>query len=383
VTQSEDLAHFLVGAGGSPPGPDAEAARRFVAEGVLPGTLSQVVAEALVDLLVAERELSKLTLLCEKGARDVAKVARRGLHRLRSHGVRVDVPRPELGTLPSPVPVTEPGEAWTTTPDAKGARLVAVLVPGARAGFCMIHVQVSDELGLVDVFLSEGPKRAWRDLRRAFREEMPDMVMADLPIGYAVSLIEEAYELTVASGRSPPSEFAHARSFLPPSSRGEHPALSRIAPAALSAGDAEALFELSDLAEWAPAREHLTSLSLRMEEVATSTLLIDERQRRDARRAVIDRIVEKVWDTPSRERYRRRLLDCALIYGLAGHEDDAGRLRAQADRLASPEFVAVEDPFARRLVEKLLPEDLQDHRIVSAADSATEAPAAKKTLWTP
>lgn len=383
MSHAEDLAQFLVGPGGVPPVPEAEAARRYVIAGELPGALSTAVCSALVAVLVARRDLDKLALLCEKGPREVAKEARRGLHRLRSHGVKAKVPRAPVAATPVRLPVAEPGEAWATSPDGKGSRMVAVLVVAPRVGFCMIHAQVSDEIGLVDVFSGEGPKRVWRDLRKRFRENSPHLVMADIPVGYAAALIEEGYERSLALGRSPPPEFAHVRAFLPQLVAGEHPALSEIAPASLTPSDAVALHDLGDLASWVPAREHLTTLSLRMGEVATSTLLIDDRQREQARQAVIDRMVETVWDAEGRARYRRRLLDCALLYGRAGYEDDAARLRAQADRLESPEFVAIQDAFARRMVEKLIPDEMRGNRIVAGLDAAKESESVKRTLWTP
>jgi hypothetical protein len=156
-----------------------------------------------------------------------------------------------------------------------------------------------------------------------------------------------------------PRRAGRSRHFLAPgATAAEHPALARVAPAAeLDRETAAGLLDLPDLYSWVPAREVLQSLSLRFDEVATSTLMVDDRQRQAARRDAIDRAIGASFDDAGRAMWRRRLYDAALVYAAAGHEEEAAQMRAQGDRLAAPGLDPLLDPFCRAMVEKLIPAD--------------------------
>jgi hypothetical protein len=339
------------------------AARAFVENGGDPPVLGGDAARALVAVLVERRDAERLAILAQRGARDLAKEARRGIHLLRTKGVAAEAPR-KAAPAPAPIAAAEPDEAYGSSPDGKGDRLVSVLRLSHDGGFDQIHVTISDETGLVEIVTGRGPKKAFRNLKRRF--EQSHLVFAELPFDHALALVQEAYEKTVALGRAVPPGYAAARGSLEggpgSAARLPHPALA-IAPATqLGATDAAALHELPDLLSWVPDREVLRQLSMRLDEVATSQLMVDEGQRAAARVAAIDRAIESSFEAAGRAAWRRRLLDAALVYGAAGHEDDAARLRAQADRLGAADFRPVEDPFARALVEKVLPPELRPDR---------------------
>ncbi len=366
--------------------PAADAALRF-ADGadVEPPTVPLAVADALVALLVERRDTNKLEALAAHGDRDTAKAARRGIHLLRTKGVATAAPRRPVPGPSTPTPTHEEVEAWASPPDGKGERLVSILRASPSGGFDQIHLTLSDEEGLVDVIALQGPRKRFRDLKRRFEER--HLVFAQIPFAYGQQLVQEAYDRTIARRRSPPSGYAAARSVIgAPHGEVPHPALTEITPSdTLTIEDGRGLHVLPDLLTWAPDRVVLETLSLRFDEIATSQLLVDDRQRDQARMGAIDQAVEATFETSQRPRWHRRLLDAALVYARAGHEDDAMRLRAEADRVVAPDFVPTEDGFARGLIEKLMAPEMRTGLVTApgVAEPEQQSGSPSKLIITP
>jgi hypothetical protein len=333
----------------------------YLAGADVPAELDPETARALVAALVERRDAARLQALAQAGGAKLAKEARRGLHRLRSRGVSAEAPRAPRAPGDAVKPATEHGEAWASSPDGAGERLVSLVQPAAGGGWDVVHVRFSDEVGLLEAVRAQGPKKIWRGLLKKFEEA--DLVFAEVEPGYASWLVEEAYRKTSSLGRSPPQGFGSARTVLPPAAEPvRHPG-EELAPAELAPEQARALHALPDLRSWVPSRDILNTLRLRLEEVEASQLFVDDRQKQEARLQAVDTSIETTFAGEARERWRRRLLDTAFVYHRAGRADDARRLRAQADRLANPGFASLADAFARALVEKLLPPELTQGRL--------------------
>jgi hypothetical protein len=306
-----------------------------------------------IDALVAAGDAAKLTELAASSDKERAKAARRGLHLLRTRGV--SVPAPKKAAAAPPRAIGDSAEAWTCVPDANGERLVVAVVPSPGGDFNVITAHVSDERGLLQLAFGKGPRKHARDVRKSFEES--GGFAGDVPIERATLLVEAAYQLTLQRGASPPAEFAAARRVLPPvrvAPDAPHPALAEIPPAeAFDRDAAELLHQLPTIARWIVPGDELRALEQRLEEVATSRLLVDERQRQTAWQDAIDGTITRAFDAAGRARWQRRLYDAAIVFAAAGHGEDAAALRAQGDRLADAAFDPLTDPFARGMVEKV------------------------------
>ncbi len=305
-----------------------------------------------IDALVAAGDAVRLTTLAGSPDKDVAKAARRGLHVLRTRGVSA----PEVKKVATtPRPIVDTAEAWTCVPDANGERLVVAIVPAPGGDFFAITAHVSDERGILQIAFGKGPRKHAREVRHSF--EQSGGFAADVGIERAAELIDLAYQTTLARGASPPAEFAAAHRVLPRvhvTPGAPHPALAELpAPAVFNREQAELLHKLPTIARWVPSAPELRALEQRLEEVATSRLLIDGPQRQAAWQDVIDKAIVTAFDGAGRVRWRRRALDAALVFAAAGLRDDAANLRAQADLLVADGFDPLTDPFARALVEKI------------------------------
>ncbi len=335
-----DARAFLVGELAAPPSP-----------------LAVDLVAALVACLVERRDADRLGLLAGVADRAIAKEARRGLHQLRARGIAAHRVTPATTALPSSLPVEPELEAWSGIADARGERMVSFARTTPDGGFEQLHFTISDEQGVVDLVTGRGPRRAFRELRRRF--DAASVPFAETPLDFARADVARAYALTLALGRAAPQGFAFARSAIgdPPPGDLPHPALVEVPSMTLTAEAAIGLQELPGISGWMAPREVITALGRRLEEVGKSTLFVDEPQRARARVEAVEQAIVETFAGERRARWQTRLLDAALVYLRAGHEDDAGHLRAQADRVADATFAPVADPFARRLIEKLLPAD--------------------------
>jgi hypothetical protein len=318
--------------------------------------MSEKPAEEIVRELVDARDVERLQALAAGKDKALAKAARRGLHLLRTKGVEAEAPRAPAPATP-PVAVGERPEAWTGIPDRRGVRLVSLCQPSPSGGFDFAHVMLSDERGVEDAAVGRGPKKAFREARRHF--EGSGLLVSEIPLEYALALVTRAYDLTLALGRSPPADYAVARRVFagrPAATQADiERALAEIPAPAWTPAGAAALHDLPDLFHWIAPNDVLDALGLRWEEIATSTLLVDDAQRLRARHDAVDKAVARVADDAGRARWQRRLLDAAMVYAAAGDVRAAGLCKAEAAHLGEPGVDPVGDPFCRKLVEKVLP----------------------------
>jgi hypothetical protein len=313
--------------------------------------------EPNVDALVRSADVAGLLALASSADARLAKAARRGLHRLRSAGVAV--PEPGPAQRPAPTSSTTPSAkelpSLATSADGAGERLVW-LMRRTDQGAHVFQARVHEEHGLLDFWAVRWPVRRARALGKEILA-MTDLPSAEVPSDWARWLIEEAYERTLARKRAVPSEFVHARADLgaAPCRFPEHPAVTHVPPAE-EAGEREMreLHRASCCAGWAPERDEIDRLALRLDEVRTSRLVLGDVQRAERREATVRLAVTEYFTPERRARFALRLLDAAYVMHLAGDEKRAGVARAAADALLDPSLDVERQPFAMELFAKLL-----------------------------
>jgi hypothetical protein len=308
-------------------------------------------SETNVDALVAAGDVNGLQALATGSDKLLAKAAKKGLHVLRTRGVKVEVVRP-VG--PAPRAIGDVASAWTCVPDANGERLVVASLP-KHGDFDMITVHVSDEKGLIQCAYGRGPRKHGQQVRKSF--ETSGGFAADVSVERVSAIIERAYQATLARGGSPPDDFAAARRVLPrvaPASDADHPALVLAEAGPISEETAIGLHELPTLRYWIPTPDALRESFARLEEIAQSTLFVDDAQRQQARKDELDKMISLAFDAAGRARWSRRLLDAAELFAAGGLPEDAAACATQAVTIRAEGFDPLSDPFSRHLVEKAL-----------------------------
>jgi hypothetical protein len=335
-----------------------EAARAF-ADGevaLLPSALAAGEGEALVALLVERGDSGRLQRLGEGADKALAKQARRALHLLRTRGVTLPAPEPRQYRMRGPFAADEE-PSLVSRIDGQGDRLVW-LVRAAESGFAVFQAQASEARGLVGFQALEAPRKQWRQhAADLVADEL--MTVARVAASYARGLIEEAYQRTLALGRTPPEEFVRARLDLghyEPRGPAEHPVHLVAPPLPLAEARARlaTLHQLAAVAPWIPDEEELQRLDLEVGQVLTSKLVLEPQLKREQLERAIERVANQALTPAYRARLAERLRETAYLLALRGRVDE-GRLAATAAQLTLDESVAAADnPFVIELFRKVV-----------------------------
>ena len=308
-------------------------------------------ADALVATLLERNDVDGLGKLAAGARPKLAKAARKGLHRLRSKGAKIDAPARATG--PAITPLVEAPEARVSSPDGAGERLVVFALPGTSGGWEHAHFRLSDELGVMESIAARGPRRILKDLIKRF--EASHVAFGPVPPPRAVALVADAFARTVAAGRSAPQGYAAAWGLLRPIGG---PAGSAVLPPPAGKVEVAALLELADLATWAPPVTALRALEERIVGIDESKLVLEEAQKVDARAVAVEQAVAQMATPEAARKLALRLRDTAEACHADGRTDDAAQLLALAARFDGA--VDATDPFLRGLMRRVLPQELAD-----------------------
>jgi hypothetical protein len=319
------------------------------------------VALAAAVLLAAARagRVELVAALAASQEKELAKEAKRQLHRLRLRGVAIPeapAPAPALTAAPEPPPT-----AYGSTFDAQGERAVWLPrnVPGR--GLEVGQAVCSDGRGLVELHLGLVGRKEWRAFVKGLLERGAAMGVAELEWGQAHARIAAARALNETSGQRVPDGADQWLGQL-----GAPPPLADPA-AALPALDAEAeqaalsasaeLHQHPLLRGWLGEEAFLREVATRLDELEKSPLALDAGQKAERQRELVREAIDRYFTPERRARLAGRLVEVAAWFIRAGHADRAA-LAAAAARALAAGVPAGQVPFAARLIEKAFTIDL-------------------------
>jgi hypothetical protein len=176
-------------------------------------TLSRAKAEEVATLppplalavLHAAAQAGRVELVAALGAakeKELAKEAKRLLHRLKLRGVAV--PEPAPAPPPPPPPPEPPPPAYASTADARGERAIWLPrnVPGK--GVEVAQVVCSAEKGLIELQLGLLGRKEWRGFVKGLLERGTAMGVTELPWSEAHALVVAARKVNETSGQRIP-----------------------------------------------------------------------------------------------------------------------------------------------------------------------------------
>jgi len=370
------------------------AARGFldgtVAAPELAGKLDDGLAAALVDALVARGDAGKLEALAGLRDKPLAKRARRGIHLLRTRGVKAEVPRrqedPEW-IASRAEPAAEESLSLVSFPVRDGDTIVWYVAPittGEAQGLDVFQIEESEQDGMVRFERYRPTRRQWRDVIRQITTDT-ELFVTRVPAEYARWRLEDAWQRATAAGKVPPRGYAESRHEMAPAVAPARPLAEDAVPASAvdeavrEAGSSEEVarrvLALPELRTWIPEEQAARGVFLEFDAVATSPLLLDERQRGERLEGVLRRFRGEALRGPWRARLARRLEETAwLLARVAAQRPTEVALRPGAaptaprdylreaalciavarevrDEAADPE----QNAFVRLLFDRLLP----------------------------
>jgi hypothetical protein len=321
-------------------GPDAGGVAAEIA--ALPPMLSL----ALVHAAGRASRQEVLLELATSHDRTLAKEAKRELQKLKQRGVQVQELRPQGESVLRPLPEGEAPSCYVSSIDAWGERAVWWTRP-ARQGVELVQAVVSDQKGILAVEALSLSRRSWRD----FEKKLPRqdaVATAEVSRDHARQLIAEAEAIGARNGFSPPPRYADALRVLGPAPEAPPPSpgLSvQVADERASAQAGAALFEDPLFSSWIPEEEDLRRFALRVDEVSTSQLYIDDAQRRQGFEHAAAEAAAAYFTPERRALYARRLLEMAHVLASVGRGERA-QIAAAVSRALEKD---ADNPFCRTL----------------------------------
>ena len=326
------------------------------ARGVLAGQVSEPPADLEPEVIVAlleellEREAHHLIAdLTGLRSKIVRKPARAAVHRLRTRGMDLK-PTPSTGMASSGTgkPLTHTPQSFVTTYDLAWEREMG-LVDESPGGIDLVLAHCSADRGLLDVHLLNSMGR--KQYREVVKKLKSATTMVMVEHSEARWFLEDAVRRCKEAGRGLPRGFARVSQELGPAPGGEHPALELA-----QAGDQDLmpLYHQPELRQWFPEQQFLQRMELKLGEVFTSKLMIDEQQRQNQITGVLDRLLEEYFTSERCAGARQLMLDSAHVASRLDRGEVASLLRAAADVFQLPQDQLVGHPFVRQFLERLI-----------------------------
>ncbi|MBI5549274.1 MAG: hypothetical protein HY901_35765 [Deltaproteobacteria bacterium] len=324
-----------------------------VAAGQLPDQLAQAVVEAAVQI----EHAAFLKAVAEQGAKGAASAARRGLSILRSKGIEIELAQSGQPVFKAEASHPDDLACFISTCDTNGDR--ALWVPRAiRGGLQLVTALISDVRGVEHVVTDEVSRKSFKRLREELLERAGPhgITLIEIPPARARGYLAKARALT-PNGLSIDQE-AQLSSLLGDPKDATSPAYAEPPlPAEQEArrlAEGGQLFEEREVKPWIPDADAVRSLALKLDEISTSALYVDEVQRREQVAVEVDRAVVGYFDATRRSRYSQRLFELMEAFRAQKRGDAAERAGAAARALAGTQIASTAIPFCRQMFEKLL-----------------------------
>ncbi len=317
---------------------------------VAPDTLDRAL-RSLADRRRAGAVPLLTRLAAEAPAKQHRKAARRALYRLEQAGVAVPPPPP--ATPRRPVIAREPERAtraWVSGVDGTGSRGVWVLLEGGLGGgLALASMIVSDEAGILDA--AGGPTTRKRlETEVAELARAPGLPWVETTPGHVARLVAEALEAHARAGTAPPADVERWRPMLAGQADDAVPAEAEADPALVDRS-AE-LLERPELAGWFvdPGLVHEDAVQLLG--ARESRLVLSEQVKAEREAAIVDAVIERLFDEPGRQRWAGRLVETGRVLRLAGRPDPVPLMEATAAALRDAGRPARAIPFVRALASR-------------------------------
>jgi hypothetical protein len=339
---SQAIASEMADAGAQPIASEALEAARTVLSRLSADDVRALeeMPERLRNVVVEEAIRAKATgfvsALAQSANKALVKDGKRALHLLKTRGVAVEAPRPAAAPTTVTTPSAEDLPTYMSSANGVGERVIFISSP-ARLGVDVAQIVVSDEFGIVSASLAPLGRKEYKRFIQGLVNTRTGVV-GEVPRAYARHLIAAALDLNARVRRPVPTGFNDVAFILGPnvgaqSSPGRSLSTSEVTEAAIQHGSK--LFELELLRGWLPPDDVVRSVELRLNEVETSALYIDESQKEDRRRAIFAEAASQYWTASRRGIWAERLFDTAYLLNRAGRTEQAEWARATASAFES------------------------------------------------
>ena len=314
-------------------------AEAMVREGSLPPAyFIQILAEmATQDAAAALQKLSEST-----NDKDTLSRIRKALFRLKNKGVEIEK-LPDTGARAAQrSSYPDYVHAVVSAVDGRGQMLLWLARSRVPRGRYLVQARLHRGRGIVEFTDAE---MSAKELRNVFRQisEMPTLASQEVPVGYAIWLLERSQRENEMGEVPLPRGFTHAKLMLDPLAEadafpleGAHPVRAIVNSIAEDEERMEVrtLFAHRPFWSWVMDEDRVAPYFQEFIESMESQVALDERQKKERLQQIVENGAKEIFqDKTLRERIAGQLEDNGYIFHQAGDEAMARECVTLADEL--------------------------------------------------
>jgi hypothetical protein len=290
--------------------------------------------------------------------KEVKKEIRRSLFKLSQRGLAI--PRAERAEAVTATPffTRAPAvEAYMSSVDGSGGRLIWIAKPQLNRGLQTIQAMVNDREGLQRVGGAQIPRKELRKMAEEIKTQH-DITMISVPWEYADAVIYGAFEKAKALGRAGLDNFHQLRAVInagKPAAQ-EHPIYRKLDAGAVRDGAwrelSRRLLDEPELQYWILDPDWMEPFLAQLQEAQTSRLVLNPVQKEERLAGIVRDAVKTICSGESGHILQRRLEDMALYFYETGRADQARLALAVAVQVGEGDPGPLDVSFLTGLVQK-------------------------------
>jgi hypothetical protein len=309
---------------------------------------------------IADSGAAEALLRLEKVAEDkeLKKEIRRSLFKLAQKGLAIPEEKEVGETSSAPILRGSPEiEAYLSSVDGAGGRLVWLVKPQAGHGLQTIQAMINDREGLQRI----GGARIRRKELRAMAEEIKKqhgVTMIPVPWEYADTVLYESFEKAKSKGRSGLENFHELRSMLnagKPKAQ-DHPVYQRLDAAAVREGAwrelSRRLLDEPEFRVWVLDADWLEPFLGQLQEAQSSRLVLNPMKKEERLAGIVRDAVKTLCTGETGRVMERRMEDMSLYFAETDRMEMAKLALAVAEQIKEGDPGPLDIAFLTGLVQK-------------------------------
>jgi hypothetical protein len=316
----------------------------------------------IVELLAAIPQVKIANVLHQmlriSKKKEVRKLIKRSLYRLRSKGIAVEeVPAEKKSSVLRPLQ-TESPKGFGGGFDFLGQRFLILVIPRLGRGWTVMHGITSDTQGLIDFSGEEMTRKGFRVFFDEIQEKSP-FPLIEMEASYAGFLFFQAYHLTLEKERALPQDYLGLKYEIESIKKNyEKPLIYSFLQADKIAGDDRILRRGGELlkadviSSWRMEEDQIRPYAEEVWEAEESKIVLSQPQKEARFQGIYQKVLSELFTSERRFLFQRRLEEMAYIFFKLGREEESKISLAVAIDLKKPASPLQPNPFLFQLVIK-------------------------------
>lgn len=289
--------------------------------------------------------------------KEVKREVKRSFFKLAQRGLALPKEEPSESTAKAVFTRAAEIEAYMSSVDGGGGRLVWIAKVQPNHGLLLIHAMLHDREGLLRIGSAQVRRKELRKMADDIKQQH-EVTMIPVPWDYADRILYDGYERAKARGQNGLEDFREIRSIINTAKPKEqpHPIYRRLNPDEARDGawreQSRRLLDEPELRYWILTDEWMQSFLPQIEEAQASRLVLNPVQKEERLAAIVRDAVKALCAGENARLFQRRMEDTALYFVETGRSEVAKLALAIALQTGEGDPGPLDVSFLTGLVQK-------------------------------